>query len=127
MDFVAGRRPALRQGRAEGSAFPPATLSEGRLPTFWWGQEVADPPQGSPGVPEELRVITADGGSLGVLAAVDNRRAEDQRALEGSHLLEDRLGRDVVGTDRVEPLGERHRLGEADQHPRVGNEIRLAD
>ena len=72
----------------------------------------------------ELRVVVAHAGRIGVLAALEHGRAEDQRTLEGLHLLDDRVGREVVGADRVQELGQRHRLPEADQHPRI-TDLRL--
>src|SRR5690606_21654647 len=102
--------------------------SSGRgFPAVGRRQERADVLECEPSVvAEELRVVAADAGRLGVLAAGDDRRAEHQRAGERLHLGLDRVGRDRVRTDGVEPLAERERLGEPDQHPRIGDVVLLA-
>src|SRR4249919_4060615 len=63
----------------------------------------------------ELRVVVADGGRLRVLAALEHGRTEDERTLERLHLRHDAVGGEAVRAERVEPLGQRHRLAEADQ------------
>src|SRR5688500_5701205 len=68
---------------------PHRGLRQWRLPSLGRRQEVADLLEGTSGVAVELRVVAAHGGRLGILAAVDHRRPEDQRALERGHPLED--------------------------------------
>src|ERR687897_592486 len=99
-----------------------------RHPPFGRRDEVAGvlPPIRGAVVLVELRVVVAHAGCLGVLAAFEHGRAEDERTLERLHFLDDRVGGDVVGADRVQELAQRHRLPEADENPRVPDLILMA-
>src|SRR6188508_973091 len=76
---------------------------------------------------EELRLVVARRRLRRVLGAVEARRTERLRALEGAHLRRE-VGRgDLVPADLVHQLHRGQDLAPGDDHPGVCGELGLAD